>query len=44
MRDLVSHGRQHNTLPRWLPAANKERGSGPTKIGGHLFTGKARIA
>jgi len=43
MRAHVARGEQHNLLPRWLQAMNNERGGGPTKIGGHLFTGKARI-
>ena len=43
MRAHVRRGEQHNLLPRWLQAMNNERGGGPTKIGGHLFTGKARI-
>ncbi len=43
MRAHVARGEQKNLLPRWLQAMNNERGGGPTKIGGHLFTGKARI-
>lgn len=42
MTALVQGGSQGNLIPRWLQA-EKKRAGGVIKIGGHIFTGKARM-
>ena len=38
----VARGEQSNELPKWLQEQNAERSDAPTKIGGHVFTGRVR--
>ncbi|QPC44931.1 cell wall hydrolase [Kaustia mangrovi] len=42
MEALVGSGAQTNRLPNWL-RSESARGGGVTKIGGHIFAGKARL-
>ncbi len=41
MKALFDEGSQSNLMPRWLQEETNRRGAKPTRIGGHLFTGKA---